>query len=44
MRGGADDAELARIWQTAMWGKAAGHGINDTSFIQPERPMSAIGG
>lgn len=25
-------------------GKKAGHGINDPSFIQPTRPMSAIGG
>ena len=44
LRAGADDAELARIWRAAMWGKAAGHGINDASFIQPDRPMSAIGG
>jgi cyclic pyranopterin phosphate synthase len=27
-----------------MWTKAAGHGINDTGFLQPDRPMSAIGG
>jgi cyclic pyranopterin phosphate synthase len=27
-----------------MWAKAAGHGINDPSFVQPDRPMSAIGG
>ncbi|MCD5350886.1 GTP 3',8-cyclase MoaA [Kineosporia mesophila] len=44
LRSGADNAELAQIWRAAMWGKAAGHGINDTSFIQPDRPMSAIGG
>jgi cyclic pyranopterin phosphate synthase len=25
-------------------GKLPGHGINDPSFIQPDRPMSAIGG
>jgi len=24
--------------------KLPGHGINDPSFIQPARPMSAIGG
>jgi cyclic pyranopterin phosphate synthase len=24
--------------------KLPGHGINDPSFIQPSRPMSAIGG
>lgn len=44
MRGGADDAELADRWRTAMWGKAAGHGIDDVTFLQPDRPMSAIGG
>jgi cyclic pyranopterin phosphate synthase len=27
-----------------MWGKAAGHGIDDPGFLQPDRPMSAIGG
>jgi len=25
-------------------GKQPGHGINDPSFLQPDRPMSAIGG
>ncbi len=44
LRGGADDREIAETWQKAMWGKAAGHGINDPSFLQPDRPMSAIGG
>ncbi len=44
MRAGADDAELELAWRAAMWGKAAGHGINDPGFIQPQRPMSAIGG
>jgi cyclic pyranopterin phosphate synthase len=44
LRGGADDAELAQRWRTAMWGKRAGHGIDDPSFLQPTRPMSAIGG
>ena len=44
LRSGADDAELARRWQVAMWGKRAGHGIDDPSFLQPARPMSAIGG
>jgi len=24
--------------------KLPGHGINDPSFLQPDRPMSAIGG
>ncbi|MEH0936855.1 GTP 3',8-cyclase MoaA [Micromonospora psammae] len=44
LRAGADDAELARRWRTAMWGKRAGHGIDDPTFLQPTRPMSAIGG
>jgi cyclic pyranopterin phosphate synthase len=44
MRGGASDGQLAQAWQTAMYGKLPGHGINDPSFLQPARPMSAIGG
>jgi len=44
MRGGASDAELAVRWQVAVRGKKAGHGIDDPSFLQPDRPMSAIGG
>jgi cyclic pyranopterin phosphate synthase len=44
MRTGADDDALAAAWRAAMWVKAAGHGINDPDFVQPDRPMSAIGG
>ncbi|GAA0390646.1 GTP 3',8-cyclase MoaA [Micromonospora gifhornensis] len=44
LRAGADDDELARRWSAATWGKRAGHGIDDPSFLQPARPMSAIGG
>jgi GTP 3',8-cyclase len=44
MRSGASDEELARIWRLAMWGKKAGSGLDDASFLQPSRPMSAIGG
>ncbi|WGX94190.1 GTP 3',8-cyclase MoaA [Nocardioides sp. L-11A] len=44
MRAGADDEELAERWRVAMWGKLPGHGIDDPSFLQPDRPMSAIGG
>ncbi|MGE5829379.1 MAG: GTP 3',8-cyclase MoaA [Micromonosporaceae bacterium] len=44
MRDGAGDEELAEAWRAAMWGKRAGHGIDDPSFLQPVRPMSAIGG
>lgn len=44
LRSGADDAEIADRWVVAMRGKRAGHGIDDVSFLQPDRPMSAIGG
>lgn len=44
LRGGADDARLELAWRTAMWRKAPGHGINTPDFVQPQRPMSAIGG
>ncbi len=44
LRSGATDAELAERWVVAMRGKAAGHGIDDPTFLQPDRPMSAIGG
>ena len=44
LRGGAGDAEIAERWQAAMLTKRPGHGIDDTSFLQPVRPMSAIGG
>jgi cyclic pyranopterin phosphate synthase len=44
LRGGASDDEIADRWRAAMWTKRAGHGIDDESFLQPGRPMSAIGG
>jgi GTP 3',8-cyclase len=44
LRSGADDEELAERWRRAMRNKLPGHGINDPSFLQPTRPMSAIGG
>ncbi len=44
LRAGASDEEIADRWQQAMLGKAAGHGIDDPTFLQPIRPMSAIGG
>ncbi|WP_166381246.1 GTP 3',8-cyclase MoaA [Catellatospora methionotrophica] len=44
LRGGADDEEIAVRWRAAMWGKLPGHGIDDPQFLQPVRPMSAIGG
>ncbi len=44
LREGASDEEIAARWVLAMRGKRAGHGIDDPSFLQPPRPMSAIGG
>jgi GTP 3',8-cyclase len=44
MRAGASDAELADRWLAAMATKKPGHGIDDPTFLQPDRPMSAIGG
>ena len=44
LRGGYSDEEIANVWRRAMWGKKPGHGINDPSFLSPDRPMSAIGG
>jgi cyclic pyranopterin phosphate synthase len=44
LRSGADDDTIEATWRAAMWGKPAGHGINEPDFIQPDRPMSAIGG
>jgi cyclic pyranopterin phosphate synthase len=37
-------AEIATRFGTTVLAKLPGHGINDPSFIQPARPMSAIGG
>jgi GTP 3',8-cyclase len=44
LRAGAADSELAERWITAVAAKLPGHGINDPTFLQPDRPMSAIGG
>lgn len=44
LRSGAADEDLAERWRRAVAGKLPGHGINDPSFLQPDRPMSAIGG
>jgi GTP 3',8-cyclase len=44
MRSGVSDDELAGRWLAAVAAKHAGHGIDDPSFLQPARPMSAIGG
>ncbi|MFW3387607.1 UNVERIFIED_CONTAM: GTP 3',8-cyclase MoaA [Kocuria sp. CPCC 205274] len=49
LRDGATDAQLAERWRAAMWAKPAAHGMDHTGldsadYVQPERPMSAIGG
>ncbi|MFL6112508.1 MAG: GTP 3',8-cyclase MoaA [Catenulispora sp.] len=44
LRAGASDGELAERWRTAMLGKKRAAGIGEPGFVQPERPMSAIGG
>nr|WP_283251515.1 GTP 3',8-cyclase MoaA [Aeromicrobium duanguangcaii] len=44
LRGGGTDADLARIFESSIAAKRAGHGIDSPTFVQPTRPMSAIGG
>jgi GTP 3',8-cyclase len=44
LRSGAPDEEIAERWRAAVAAKLPGHGINDPTFLQPDRPMSAIGG
>jgi cyclic pyranopterin phosphate synthase len=44
LRDGASPAELGALIRDAVAGKQAGHGIGSLDFIQPLRPMSAIGG
>lgn len=44
LRTGAPDAELAELVRACIAAKLPGHGINEPGFLQPGRPMSAIGG
>lgn len=44
LRAGASDEDLAGLWRDTMWAKLPGHEINEAGFVQPLRPMSAIGG
>lgn len=44
LRAGAPDEDIAGRWRAAVAAKLPGHGINDPAFLQPDRPMSAIGG
>jgi cyclic pyranopterin phosphate synthase len=49
LRAGASDEAIAQRWREAMWAKPKAHGMDHAGlgaedFIQPDRPMSAIGG
>ena len=44
LREGADDETLGTAIRTCLAGKKPGHDIDDPTFLQPDRPMSAIGG
>lgn len=44
MRDGATDDDLLDLMRGEMWRKRRGHGIGEPGFVQPDRPMSAIGG
>ncbi len=44
LRAGATDEQLGAQMMRLMAAKKAGHGIDDPTFLQPDRPMSAIGG
>jgi len=44
LRSGGDDDAIADLMRLCITGKRAGHGIDDEGFLQPDRPMSAIGG
>ena len=44
LRSGAGDEQVAQAFARCLAGKRAGHGIDDPGFLQPGRPMSAIGG
>jgi cyclic pyranopterin phosphate synthase len=44
LRSEASDEQLARLLEANLLAKRAGHGIDDPGFLQPVRPMSAIGG
>ncbi|WP_299520739.1 GTP 3',8-cyclase MoaA [uncultured Serinicoccus sp.] len=44
LREGASDDELAALLRASITAKLPGHGINQPDFLQPPRPMSAIGG
>ncbi len=44
LREGATDQQLLALLHGEMWRKRRGHGIDEAGFVQPDRPMSSIGG
>ncbi|MGO3326188.1 GTP 3',8-cyclase MoaA [Gordonia sp. (in: high G+C Gram-positive bacteria)] len=44
LRSGGSDADLAAMVRRSIGEKRAAHGIDGPDFLQPDRPMSAIGG
>jgi cyclic pyranopterin phosphate synthase len=44
LRSGADDDEIVQIIRDAVFKKELKHHVNDDGYIQPQRPMSSIGG
>lgn len=44
LRAGADNEDLERRIRRGVWGKWAGHRINQPDFVRPLRSMSMIGG
>ena len=44
LRSGATEEEIHALVHECLALKLPGHGINEPGFLQPPRPMSAIGG
>jgi len=44
LKGGASDDELRAFITNAVWAKSAGHGMDQSGFIRPNKTMSTIGG
>lgn len=44
LRAGGTDDEIALLLRRAVWGKRAGHGMDEPDFLRPVRSMSMIGG
>jgi cyclic pyranopterin phosphate synthase len=44
LRAGASDHDLVAQLRASLAAKKDGHGIDDPAFVQPPRPMAAIGG